>query len=422
MNAAHRVMAVVGDMMKSSPSASADERSTLAKRTSHSLTRLCDSLVGPLCRSRDHFLHLFGLGPWVHSSISIAQQLDLRCEQFTFILRQAWLLQVTDTGNNELSTNYISTQNCIWLILNDIIIGTAVGTTLVENKAYLARLVLKLAMHLTVDSMRESISWLDNWPAGLKLNTELSRFFFLIFNALLEFWSVVLIYISYALPTIIELIGISGVLGMTMILACTSDLVSLLTAHLFMAYTVVRVAFRTQLLTTNSLYNLFRGKRYNVLRRRLDSWYYDLDQLLLGAMLFTLSSFLFPTVLVYYVLFALTRLALQSLQAGLKVALALLNHFPLFALTLRIKDPWRLPGGVTLRPREDRQGFIIKNSPIALSKIFDQYFVLGSRLASHYNPMRLIIAFVKGNRLDSIPHKLIRYTYRTQGPQLHMHN
>ena len=46
------------------------------------------------------------------------------------------------------------------------------------------------------------------------------------------------------------------------------------------------------------------GKRYNVLRRRLDDWNFDLDQLLLGAMLFTLISFLFPTILVYYLLFA----------------------------------------------------------------------------------------------------------------------
>lgn len=49
------------------------------------------------------------------------------------------------------------------------------------------------------------------------------------------------------------------------------------------------------------------GKRYNTLRRRLDDWNYDLDQLLLGAMLLTLINFLFPTVTVYYMIFALVR-------------------------------------------------------------------------------------------------------------------
>ena len=51
------------------------------------------------------------------------------------------------------------------------------------------------------------------------------------------------------------------------------------------------------------------GKRFNVLRNRLDSWDYDIDQLLLGTILFTLVAFLYPTVLTYYALFASVRLA-----------------------------------------------------------------------------------------------------------------
>ncbi len=53
------------------------------------------------------------------------------------------------------------------------------------------------------------------------------------------------------------------------------------------------------------LFCTFTGKRFNVLRNRIDSWNYDVDQLLLGTILFTLLAFLFPTVLSYYALFAL---------------------------------------------------------------------------------------------------------------------
>jgi phosphatidylinositol N-acetylglucosaminyltransferase subunit Q len=48
-----------------------------------------------------------------------------------------------------------------------------------------------------------------------------------------------------------------------------------------------------------------QGKRYNVLRDRVDSWDYSIDQLVLGTMLFTLIAFLAPTIIVYYALFAL---------------------------------------------------------------------------------------------------------------------
>lgn len=48
-----------------------------------------------------------------------------------------------------------------------------------------------------------------------------------------------------------------------------------------------------------------------MLRNRIDTWDYDLDQLLLGTILFTLLAFLYPTVLTYYVLFAAVSLSFQ---------------------------------------------------------------------------------------------------------------
>lgn len=38
------------------------------------------------------------------------------------------------------------------------------------------------------------------------------------------------------------------------------------------------------------------------------------------------------------------RLCTILLRAAMEMMLAFMNHFPLFALTLRVKDPWRLPG------------------------------------------------------------------------------
>ena len=44
-----------------------------------------------------------------------------------------------------------------------------------------------------------------------------------------------------------------------------------------------------------------------MLHRRIDSWQYDIDQLLFGTMLFTLVTFLLPTVGTFYLLFAFVR-------------------------------------------------------------------------------------------------------------------
>lgn len=114
--------------------------------------------------------------------------------------------------------------------------------------------------------------------------------------------------------------------------------------HIYSFYMASARIFHSQLTIIISLFHLFRGKKHNVLRKRIDSCDYDLDQLLLGTILFTLLFFLLPTVVVFYLTFASARMAIITLKAILDTCLACLNHFPLFALMLRLKDSQRLPG------------------------------------------------------------------------------
>ncbi len=131
-------------------------------------------------------------------------------------------------------------------------------------------------------------------------------------------------------------------------IALFSDMLSVLTLHIYCFYMASARIFHWQLTIIISLFHLFRGKKHNVLRKRIDSCDYDLDQLLLGTILFTLLFFLLPTVVVFYLAFASARMAIISLKAVLDTCLACLNHFPLFALMLRLKDSQRLPGMSTL--------------------------------------------------------------------------
>ncbi|KAG8907971.1 deoxycytidyl transferase, partial [Tulasnella sp. 417] len=236
----------------------------------------------------------------------------------TILPSQVHLIQQRSRKNISYSSaQYISFYNCIWLILNDVIIGTTIGLLLLENSNVLGIKLAALARTYTVDMLRETLMWLDNWPVGLKLNTELSHAFCTLFVGLTDLWSNALETIAPQFPILISLLGMSGRLGFTMIFRMLS--------------------------VFGSLWRLFRGKRRNVLRNRTDSWDYDLDQLLLGTILFTLLAFLFPTVLVYYALFALARILIILIHASLETCLAFLNHFPLFAMLLRLKDAARLP-------------------------------------------------------------------------------
>ena len=146
------------------------------------------------------------------------------------------------------------------------------------------------------------------------------------------------------LPALIYFIGFASFAGATMTIAMFSDLLSLLTVHIYCFYTASARIFNWQLTIIMSLFHLFRGKKHNVLRNRIDSCDYDLDQLLLGTILFTLLFFLLPTVAVFYLTSTTARMAIIFLRATQDTLLACLNHFPLFAVMLRVKDPRRLPG------------------------------------------------------------------------------
>lgn len=54
------------------------------------------------------------------------------------------------------------------------------------------------------------------------------------------------------------------------------------------------------------------GKRWNTLRHRVDSYNYEIDQLFLGTLLFTVTIFLLPTIFTYYAFFSLVSLSLAS--------------------------------------------------------------------------------------------------------------
>jgi len=145
-------------------------------------------------------------------------------------------------------------------------------------------------------------------------------------------------------PHLIRFIGFSSFAGATLPLSLCSDLLSLSTFHIHCFYIASARMYSWQLSILMSLFHLFRGKKRNVLRNRIDSCDYELDQLLLGTILFTLISFLLPTVIVFYLTFALARMTIICIKAVLDILLAGLNHFPLFALMLRVKDSRRLPG------------------------------------------------------------------------------
>lgn len=278
-----------------------------------------------------------------------AQQVEIRLQQFCYWPMQYVTLRQRKNDWESVTTShpdYIRFYNSLWLVANDVIIGMAFGSYIIDNADRVAEQISLLLTRFTVDALQRSISWLMGWPAGLKLNNELAVFLGDLFLWVIDYWSSCIETLRPALPQIILFVGFSAFAGASMPIALCSDLLSLLTVHIYSFYLASARIFHWQLNILISLFHLFRGKKHNVLRNRIDSCDYDLDQLLVGTILFTLLFFLLPTVLVFYLNFAVARMVIISLKAVFDTLLSCLNHFPLFALMLRVKDPKRLPGNV----------------------------------------------------------------------------
>ncbi|KAJ5683979.1 uncharacterized protein N7477_000324 [Penicillium maclennaniae] len=345
-----------------------------------------------------------------------AQQVDIRLQQFCYWpIQYVKLRQRKDNWESVTTSHpdYIRFYNSLWLVANDVIIGIALGSYIIDNANWVASQINLVLTGWTVEGLQRTISWLMDWPAGLKLNNELAAFLGDLFLWVIENWAACIANLQPYLPAVIYVVGCSSFAGASMPIALFSDLLSILTVHIYSFYIASARIFNWQLTIIISLFHLFRGKKRNVLRNRIDSCDYDLDQLLLGTILFTVLFFLLPTVVVFYLTFASARMLIITMKAGFDTCLAFLNHFPLFALMLRVKDSRRLPGGIRFELRdeldkksEDSESTFsyihLESIPLPLRAMFDQYFQLGHRLRKHYLAPRVIFCLATGRFVPPI--------------------
>lgn len=113
----------------------------------------------------------------------------------------------------------------------------------------------------------------------------------------------------------------------------------------------------------SALWRLFRGKKWNELRSRVDSYSYDNEQLFIGTILFTILLFLLPTVFMYYLVFLILRIVTLAVKegqstnstiwefkifnfAGLFFFIDYLSSMPLYTLLLWLLDSPVISGKV----------------------------------------------------------------------------
>jgi phosphatidylinositol glycan class Q protein len=132
------------------------------------------------------------VSPALKDIFATAQQVDIRLQQFCYWPIQSLTLRRRKRNWESITENhpeYIRFYNSLWLVANDVIIGIALGSYIIENSSFVASQMDKVLTTWSIEGLRRMIRWLMGWPGGLKLNTELAEFLGDLFLWVIDHWA-----------------------------------------------------------------------------------------------------------------------------------------------------------------------------------------------------------------------------------------
>ncbi|KAM9261795.1 phosphatidylinositol N-acetylglucosaminyltransferase subunit Q isoform 4-T5 [Cariama cristata] len=303
------------------------------------------SLMSGICRSR--VLKFWPLS-FLWSKLSTCEQLGHRLQH----------LQVISSNKKaQNQTQLMRKANIFVSLLIDVALGILLMSWLYRKNRIgrLADTLIPVADHIA-EELQDLLQWLMGAPAGLKMNRALDQVLGRFFLYHIHLWISYIHLMSPFIEMILWYVGLSACLGLTVALCILSDIIALLTFHIYCFYVYGARLYCLKIYGLSSLWRLFRGKKWNVLRQRVDSCSYDLDQLFIGTLLFTILLFLLPTTALYYLVFTLLRLLVVIVQGLIHLLVGLIDSLPLYSIILRLCRSYRLAAGVKFRVLEQQDG------------------------------------------------------------------
>ncbi|KJP88098.1 hypothetical protein AK88_02212 [Plasmodium fragile] len=185
-------------------------------------------------------------------------------------------------------------------------------------------------------------------PLGLKLNNNFTSFIGSIIVSILDKWD----YLKNAFPlrssSAVHLLKLSSLCGASFFLSFFMDYLKLITVHVTLIF-----AFLTKILSIfhsnmYSLYLLFNGKKWNILKLRVDTNYYTNEEVILGTVLFTILIFLYPTVFVLFLVFGIIYVVISRIIYCLSLLKEIILYAPFYVLLLRGSQNGYISKGIRL--------------------------------------------------------------------------
>ena len=234
---------------------------------------------------------------------------------------------------------WTSVCSCSSTVLADLLLGCLFGLYLYNGCDSIVARLSALCTWLQSRFLLASLRWLNRNPGGLLLHPFVTQKLGDVLTWLVDSFGRAL-----ALPqlhrALVRATACLGTLGLSVQLAFLVDAARLLSFHIATIHRLLALLHSFQVNLIYSLYCLFQGQKKNILRRRVDTCVYDMQQLLFGTVLFAIVFFLFPSFAAYFYLFALLQLMVVGLEAAIWLVVVLLVSFPYYTLFASAGDPY----------------------------------------------------------------------------------
>jgi len=266
--------------------------------------------------------------------------------------------------------------------------------------------------------MRQWLRWLADEPAGLKLNAELSHVIGGLAVEAVSAWESAVGAVAVRAGPAILAGALVSCFGVTFALAAVSDVLSVASLHLWSLQATLAAVHGAVSGVLLSLWLLFRAKKRNPLRNRVDS----LDthrpesagRLLVGTMLFACALLLAPTTATFHLFLSAAWALCLACSAALWALRTALSDLPVAEAVARVLLPGTLPArlGVTILSGAGTPALpgsppcvtaAVSSHPASVSHLLHPYLQGLRRLWRHYSRAGVVARVVAGRSVPGAP-------------------
>ena len=185
--------------------------------------------------------------------------------------------------------------------------------------------------------------------AEFKPNPELDRFLGRVLLDLVRFWNSVTTYTGqFEESSAKYLVAPIGLLGLSFQFAIAYDILVVITIHIHTIFYIFGLAHKISFEILLTLLHMFRGKKYNVLKKKVDDAIYSIEELLLGILVMTIVLFILPTMSIYYLSLIYLMCLIMVFQVVLIILTKTISTLPIFTLLWLKNNSAKIPKNVLI--------------------------------------------------------------------------